>query len=510
MDSSLINDQLLNIQSEILSVGSIYKEPNIFVEYGKMIKPKYDFYDEVTRFFYESFEVMYKTFSQEFSENKVNTFMSQDKERLKLYRKYGGYKTLVKWMSLSDPNDVKNYLESLKKYSLLREYDNKGYAVEKIINHPRFNIMKANDIYKIIRSGADKISTVILSDSKSIAVNKGNKEIVQKWLLRPQMGLEMPFQLLNEMFRGFRLGKIMALGFLSNEGKTRLAILIACFIAFCKGEKVYLMANETDEDDIRACLLTTIINNDYFKEIHGVDIDKKERDIVLGIYTDDNGNIIERKMDDDGNFAETEEEYIERVYNTSKAYRNVLKIAEWMDKQEGSSIFFQRLTDYSDENIEFEIRKMNISHGIKYFIYDTLKGYKDENWAILKQTTTMLSDLMGELKACLWADIQLTDDSVYTDIFSFSSNNIANAKQLKHVLDHLILGKRLAKDEYDKYKIVPNDKGWGCGEWSLNKEKTYYGLKIDKNRSGNKDKIPILEVDLDLNIWKELGYLIKS
>ena len=502
--------KIYNVQNEMLLVGCIYKNANLYVENGKLIKSQYDFYDEVTSFYYDSFEIMYKTFTQTITENSINTFMSQDMDRLKAYRRYGGYKTIKRWTDLANTDDIKNYLEIVKKYSLLREYDKRGYNVAKIMNHPKFELLKANDIYKIIRAGADKVSTTIMAENESVIVSKGNQELVKRMLIKPQMGLEIPFTLLNEMFRGFRLGKIMALGFLSNEGKTRLATLLACFIAFCKGEKVYLMANETDEEDIRACILTTVINNDYFKDLHGIDIGKKEREIVLGLYKDDDGNLIQRKIDDFGDFEESEEEYIDRVYNSSQAYRNVLKIAEWMDQQENKSIFFQRLTDYSDENLEFEIRKMNIAHGVKYFIYDTLKGYKDDSWTVIKQTTTMLSDLASELKVCLWADIQLTDDSVYTDIFSFSSNNIANAKQLKHVLDHLILGKRLSKEEYCKYKIVLNENEWGMREKELDLGKTYYALKIDKNRSGSKDKIPVLEVDLDLNTWKELGYLVKS
>jgi replicative DNA helicase len=375
--------------------------------------------------------------------------------------------------------------------------------------------MKANDIYKIIRSGADKVSTEILSDDETVSMSNNNVTFVKKWLLKPQMGLEIPFKLLNEMFRGLRLGKMFALAFLSNEGKTRLAVLLASYIAFCKGEKVFMMANETDEDDIRACLLTTVINNDYFKEKHGIDIGKVEREIVLGVYKDDEGNLIQRYIDEvTGEYTEAEEDYLNRVNDNSSAYRKVLKVAEWLDSQEGNTIFFERLQDYSDTNLEFKVRKMTLSKGVKYFIYDTLKGYKDEQWSVLKQTTTMLSDLMGELKCCLWADIQLTDDSVYTDIFGFSSNNIANAKQLKHVLDHLILGKRLIKEEYHKYKIVPHKDEkvcWGeVTELDLDLNKTYYALKIDKNRAGNKDKIPILEVDLDRNTWYEVGYLIKA
>lgn len=288
---------IYNVQNEILTVGCVYKNSNLYVEHGKIIKSQYDFYDEVTRFYYDSFEVMYKTFTQTIAENSINTFMSQDMERLKTYRKYGGYKTLKKWMDLANTDDMRNYLEIVKKYSLLREYNARGYNVAKIMNHPKFELFKANDIYKIIRAGADKVSTTIMAENESVVVSKGNQELVKKMLIKPQMGLEIPFPLLNEMFRGFRLGKIMALGFLSNEGKTRLATLMACFIAFCKGEKVYLMANETDEEDIRACILTTVINNDYFKEMHGIDISKQEREIVLGLYRDDEGNLIQRKFE---------------------------------------------------------------------------------------------------------------------------------------------------------------------------------------------------------------------
>ena len=45
-----------------------------------------------------------------------------------------------------------------------------------------------------------------------------------------------------------------------------------------------------------------------------------------------------------------------------------------------------------------------------------------------------------------FAVFQLSDDTVFTDIFSLSSNNIANAKQIKHVADILNIGKKLSKN----------------------------------------------------------------
>ena len=43
----------------------------------------------------------------------------------------------------------------------------------------------------------------------------------------------------------------------------------------------------------------------------------------------------------------------------------------------------------------------------------------------------------------------------------------------------------------------------------LKKDKTYFCIKVDKNRGGNKNVIPIFEINLDLNTWDEIGYVIK-
>lgn len=220
-----INDEvqeqvIQNIQNEVLFVGAIYINPNLYVEYGRFIRSHYDFADVATRFFYDNFEIMYKSFTQEMTENSVNAFMTQDVERLKLYRSYGGYRTVKKWMEIANESDFKNYMENVKKYSLLREYARKGFNVSKIMKHSKFNVMKAMDIYRLIRSSADKISTIILANDNIIIANDNNTKAINNWLISPQMGLGMPFPVLNELFNGFSLGKMLALGFLSNEGNT--------------------------------------------------------------------------------------------------------------------------------------------------------------------------------------------------------------------------------------------------------------------------------------------------
>lgn len=512
MTKTLQEKEPRNIQNEILLVGSFYKNPDLYVSWGQYIRSKYDFDDEATRFFYDCFELMYKTFAQSIDENKVNTFMSQDKDRLKQYKAFGSYKIITQWMSLADIDDFKNYFNTVKKYSLVREYQRNGYPVQKILQHKNFNEWSAQDIYKMIRAKADKINTVILANEESVVLNEDIDQTITKFLIKPQMGLQIPWDMLNEMFRGCRLGKVVFNGFLSNEGKTRNLMKLIAYITLVKNEKFLLLSNEMDEDDLRSALITTVVNNREFKELHGIDIIKPEKEIVLGQYRDDDkGEFITRKYDSNGNFIESEEEYIKRVQKNSSEFRKILEIGKWIDSKKDKQIFFKDVgMDYSDKELEFQYRKHNIIYGVKYAGYDTLKGFGTDDWQTVKQTATKLKELMKEIKMFLWAVFQLTDDTVFTDVFQLSSNNIANAKQIKHIADMLILGKRIPKEDYNKYQYIDNNSCWGEPiVENLNPNKYYMAWKVDKNRGGSKDLIPLLEMDLNLNTWYEIGHLIR-
>ena len=506
-----VNLSTVNVQSEIMLLGSLLKNSDLYITYGNFIRSKYDFSDPVVRFMYDSFETYYLTFSQTVDETKMNVFMSQNKERLETYKKYKGWRTLQQYMNLADENDCKNYFELVKKFSLLREYERNGYPIDKIISNKNFDKMTAGDIYRIIRVKADRIHTVINAGEEATELTKDTTSHIKKYLSAPDMGLPMPWDLLNEMFRGCRLGKVVFNGFLSNAGKSRNLMLLAAYITLVQGEKFLLLSNEMDEEDLENCLITTVVNNDFFQKLHGVKMQKPEREIVLGVYRDRDGNIMRRKVDDNGQWDESVEDFECRLMAESEEYNNILKVTEWIDRNKAGKLMFKDIgSDYSDTVLEFEFRKAKMIYDIKYCAYDTLKGYRTDEWSTIKQTATKIKELMSELKMFCWSVFQLTDETVFTDIFNLSSNNIANAKQIKHIADHLMLGKALRKEDYHKYQYIAND-DWGepCPN-DLDLSKEYFGLVIDKNRGGNKRFIPLMEINLDYNVWKEVGYLIKK
>lgn len=502
-----------NVTNEIMLVGAIYKNPDLLVEYSQYIKSKYDFYDEGTKFFYDQAETLYATRTQEFTKTSVLTYMAEDDSRMRLYKEFKGWNTIDGYMKLANPDDAKGYFEVLKKFSLLREYQRNGFNIEGICKHPKFEKLKAQDIYKLIRGKADKINTVILTNDEAEILNTGLDATINERLKAPDMGISIPFKTMNELFRGFKLGTMMCSGMLSNAGKTRFMMSMVAHIALVEKQKTLVLLNEMDLEAVRYCLITTVINNPEFQELHGVKLHKNEREITLGLYRDANGEFIMRKTDDKGNFTETYNEYIARVAENSEEYRNVIAICNWIDEASQGLIFAKDIsTDYTDKSLEFEIRKAVLTKGVKYVFYDTLKNETSSvgEWSSFKITTTKLSEIAKQLRIFLYGSIQLTDSANDYESDMLNSNNIAEAKSIKHVLDTLVLYKEIPNASLGKYYYLSRNDDWGeFVPTDLRKDRRYYIGNVDKNRFGSKKKL-LFEVNLDRNTWCELGEVLRK
>lgn len=234
--------QLANVQSEFLFIGALYKDPDTYLIYGDSIRSAYDFSDEATKFFFNLFETMYRTFSQDFSERNINTFVTMDEDRFAMYTRLSGYKTIRDWMSGANLDDVRNYYNTIKKYSVIREYHRKGFPVDWVIKSKRFHTMSAEEITQIIIGAASKVNTVILCEKESVVVNARMEDTQKQYLMTPQMGMRTPWEGYNTMFRGCREEKTIFDGMLSNEGKTRKLMQLAAHIALIEEQTVLVMS----------------------------------------------------------------------------------------------------------------------------------------------------------------------------------------------------------------------------------------------------------------------------
>ena len=482
------------------------------IDYGYNIRSRYDFYDEATKFFYDNAEILYQTRSQEFNRSIVGSYMAEDNERLSSYKKYGGWKIIENWMNLAVIDNIQGYFDVLKKFSLLREYQRNGFAVDKIMSHPKFEMLNAMDIYRLIRSKADRIHTIILTNEEAQILNSNIKDTILKCMETPDLGLQLPFPIMNDITRGAKRSTVMAVGMLSNAGKSRYMTKIIAYITLVLKEKVFVLLNEMSVEDIRYALITTVINNPEFQELHGFHLKKNEKEITLGLYRDDSGEYIYPKKDDWGDMEETIEEYAARVSESSYEYNVIMKIAEWIEDETQGLIFVKDVSAaYDDKTLEFEIRKANLTHGINYFFYDTFKNdiATTGDWAAMKITATKLTEIAKQLNMFGYLSIQLTDDANFVEADELTSSNIANCKSIKHVLHTLFLFKEIPKSKFHKYGYVSSS-DWGTNiVHELDTSKRYYCSVCDKNRLGRKCKL-LFEVNLDLNTWIEVGELIKK
>ena len=159
-----------NVENEIRFIGSLVLANDLYLEYEKIIKPKYYFSDEVCLNVYDWFSVLYIN-NQKFNEKNLVIYLNQSEDKLSFFKKIGGWSTIEQFSEISDITEFKSYFQILQKYSLLRELESKGVNTERIRNHKNFDKSTVDQIYKNVRNTIDKIHTQIVSDSEVLDIS---------------------------------------------------------------------------------------------------------------------------------------------------------------------------------------------------------------------------------------------------------------------------------------------------------------------------------------------------
>jgi len=460
---------------ELCVLGAMFKRPDLYIDYGKLIKSKYDFSDEFNKWLYDKFELFYLQFCDKrdksiIEENQFNILILQNKDDLERYKDLGGWNFIEQIKSHADEENIEGYFQTLKKFSLIRELHAKGFPVAKIFDYKNFDKLTGDQILNIIQYNINTIITDVTNTKGTALVTANTVEHIEMYMNTPYLGVPFKFKMWNDLFLGQNKGDLMLEFGYVNSGKSRKSVARMADLAFLQNKKIVALDNEMSLVKIKNAMITTILNDPSY----GYCLNKPEREIKLGIYKD------------------------------QKEKALVLDIARFIESNK--NWYFVEMYKYSDLDIEREMKKYVIGMGCEFVNYGTLKGFKSEDWGVLKQTATHLKNLAGELGVFVSAQAQMTTESGNIDIFELSEQHIASAKQIVHVADLAVMDREIMPYQYDKYSIVDSD-GWGTG--MLDKSKRYYASKVLKNREGEK---PILvhEVDLNLNIWGEYSVLARA
>ncbi len=223
----------------------------------------------------------------------------------------------------------------------------------------------------MIYTKADKIHTVINAGEEAVELTDNNTSQIDKYLEKPNFGLPFPWYMYNEYFLGMRETKLLFEGFLSNEGKTRKLVLLAAYVALVQNENFFLMSNEMDEEDLRSCLITTVINNKEFQELEAQR--KQIKNAIMEKYND---------------FETLYKEKVSYLYNLAdeKLKAKILSVEDELKKEKEEEIreFFEEHCKDKNVNVQFERMGLNIT------LSASMKSLKEQTLAFIEKIASDL------------------------------------------------------------------------------------------------------------------------
>ena len=501
-EDEIYPEKLNGTQLEYDFIGILLSNPKLIMKYY-FLKEICLFKDEQCLNIYKS--ILFNEGAKYASEKAKDGFnFSKESEEI-----YNLKAKLKKQAEEEQKNPEKTYVE-LRKIFILRKScleSPERYIQDKIAeitDYQLYDKMSPEEIEDAIKQVniTQKFKQSILSRNLVRFLESGENELAN--------GLDYPFPIITQVFKGIRKGETMAFAMPSNSGKSRLTIDIAAYTSLVHKKKVLVISNEMSEEKMKLCLITTILNNPEIQKIHGQKVEISETELLEFKFKPD--NIKDAKLDENGYILkeekETQTQFVQRLSKISSQFNKVITAIEWVSKQMNNSIYFINITDHTNDELQKVITNYYYKEKIEYVFYDTLKtdtaniGNPEE----IKKTATILSNLAQNFNIFICSSLQLAENT--TMPINLNVNDLAVSKTVKEVLDTLCLFKQISRDDYDKYEYSKQevDTKFFNLEKSKNPDVRYYACVIDKNRAGAKPKL-VFKLNLAYNSWEELGYL---
>lgn len=377
-------------------------------------------------------------------------------------------------------------------------------SIIEITNYKLYDKMSEEEVKNAVNqvTVTDKFKQSVLNDELTSFLVQGNNNLTD--------GLEFPFKILSSVFKGLRRGETMAFAMPSNAGKSRFTINLAAYIAFVHKKKVLVISNEMSDEKMKLCLITTILNNAAYQNLHGQKIKKSEGELLEFKYRPDNKK--DAKVDENGFVLKEENEsqtdFVKRLNEISEEFRKTIAVTEWVKKQTENSMYFVNITDHTNDELQKIIMNYYYKEEIHYMFYDTLKTDTANigNGEEIKRTATIISNLAQNFSLFIGSTLQLTESTTLP--INLTINDLAVSRTVKEVLDTLCLVKQINRDFLADYEY--SEKEVDTKFFELEKfddpDVRYYACVVDKNRAGAKPKV-LFRLNLAYNFWEELGYL---
>ena len=410
-------------------VGCVFNNPKLLDITDKYTIVDEDFTDSFHKVVFGAIYKLHELGANQISLQNIADFLADRPKSEAIYRQNKGDEWLMRITDAAMASTFDYYYSRLKKFSLLRAYDNCGidisdiYDIDNILDMKKKQLqedMLDNSTLEQIANKVDeKIDNIRLQyvnddfgEAQQAAT--GIKDLIQRFKDTPEVGVPLYGPLVNTVTRGARLKKFYLRSAGTGVGKTRSMIADACYIACAKiydenfgwikcgtQEPVLFITTEQELEEIQTMMLAFLSN-------------VNEEHILNGEYVDD-----EEK-----------------------------RVHEAADILAKAPLYVEELPDFSLQDVENKIKKNIREHDVKYIFHDyihtSLKileeitkrsgGIKLREDNVLFMLSTRLKDLCNQYGVFIMSATQLNGD--WKDAKIPDQNLLRGAKAIADKIDY--------------------------------------------------------------------------
>ena len=410
-------------------VGNVYNNPQLLDFTDKYTITEDDFSDEFHRIAFGAIYKIHELGADKITLENISDFLNSRPKSAAIFKQNKGEEWLLKVSNTCIPEAFDYYYNRLKKFSLLRAYDNYGidvsdiYDADNILDTAKKQIQEDILDNSTLEQIADKVENKIegirlkyVDDAFGEAVQAGDSidSLIDRLKEHPEVGTPLYGPLINTVTRGARLKKFYLRSAATGVGKSRSMIADACYIACNKiyderfgwihngtSEPTLYIATEQEKEEIQTMMLA------FLSEVN-------EEHILNGQYVGD------------------EEE---RVREAARILKE-------------SPLYIEELPDFSLKDVEDKIKKNIRDHEVKYIFHDyihtSLKileeitrrsgGVKLREDNILFMLSTRLKDICNQYGVFIMSSTQLNGD--YQQAETPDQNLLRGAKAIADKIDY--------------------------------------------------------------------------
>ena len=449
-------------------IGCVYNTPELLDITDKYTIVDEDFPDEFHKIAFGAIYKIHELGADKITLENIFDFLSSRPKSAAIFKQQKGEEWLLKVAEMSIPSAFDYYYSRLKKFSLLRAYDNCGvdvsdiYDPDNILDTKKKQAQEDNLDNSTLDQIADRVDAKIESirmqyvdDSfgEASQAAEGIFDLIQKFKEHPEVGVPLYGPLINTVTRGARLKKFYLRSAATGVGKTRSMIADACYIACSKiydeafgwigcgvGQPVLFITTEQELEEIQTMMLAFISN-------------VNEEHILNGEYVGD------------------EEDRVRQA-------------AEILSK---APLYVEELPDFSLKDVEDKIKKNIRDHNVKFVMHDYIHtsmkileeitrrsgGIKLREDNILFMLSTRLKDICNQYGIFIMSATQLNGS--YQDAETPDQNLLRGAKAIADKIDTGMILLGVKEDDLVKLEPILSSNVF---------ERPTIKLSIYKNRRG--------------------------